>query len=72
VQLVIFLKLHLVLHACVQKFDVTENLENFWKLTWPFPLQEAQCLVKVENFRGQTVRKVDQITLVACDLFMRL
>ena len=21
-----------MLHACVQKFDVTENLENFWEL----------------------------------------
>ena len=28
----LFFKLHLILHACVQKFDVTGNLENFWEL----------------------------------------
>ena len=28
----LFFKLHLMLHACVQKFDVKENLRNFWKL----------------------------------------
>ena len=25
-------KLYLILHACVQKFDVMGNLENFWEL----------------------------------------
>ena len=24
--------LHLMLHACAARFDVTENLENFWFL----------------------------------------
>jgi len=29
-----FFRLHLVLHACVARFDVTKNLENFWFLAW--------------------------------------
>ena len=27
-----FFRLHLVLHACAARFDVTGNLENFWVL----------------------------------------
>ena len=29
-----FFRLHLVLHACAARFDVTKNLENFWFLAW--------------------------------------
>ena len=29
-----FFRLHLVLHACAARFDVTGNLENFWFLGW--------------------------------------
>ena len=27
-----FFRLHLMLHACIRRFDVTGNLEIFWKL----------------------------------------
>ena len=27
-----FFQLHLMLHACVKKFDVTDTVENFWEL----------------------------------------
>jgi hypothetical protein len=26
-----------MLHACVQTFDITENLENFWNCASPWP-----------------------------------
>ena len=29
-----FFRLHLILHACAARFDVTGNLENFWFLGW--------------------------------------
>ena len=29
-----FFHLHLILHACAARFDVTGNLENFWFLGW--------------------------------------
>jgi len=27
-----FFQLHLMLHACVRRFDVTDTIGNFWKL----------------------------------------
>ena len=32
----LFFKLHLMLHACIQKFDVMGNLEIFWELNMAY------------------------------------
>ena len=32
-----------MLHACVQKFDVTGNLENFWKLNRAYVILVSNC-----------------------------
>jgi hypothetical protein len=38
-------------HACVQRFDVTGNLEKFWELNWP---QSYRDRTVVKTQRGTT------------------
>ena len=40
----LFFKLYLILYACVQKFDVMENLEFFWKLNMATNVMDLDCV----------------------------
>ena len=53
-QLIIFLKLYLIFHTCIQKFDITENLEKFWERNELAGTPHHDASAKRQTPRGQS------------------